>query len=366
MGITHTHDSIGNLHAHLAAVASAMGPAWSVGEEGGMHHLTDGCVLLGVSWHTQNQRLRFRGSYGQHRIVDTTAALTREPAAVARQLLAHHESARLDSAQRAATAATNKVAWRSPRRAAQDLLAPFVAPPHTSMWTCTGLDPDARVAVTAGRVRGTLELNLDSSTCSLKLGHLALPEMLEVLLALDESRLAEALTALLAVPAATNEATRWAAQDLLAPFVAPTYTATGMDPDARVVMVAGRVRGQLELSPDGSNCSLVLGLLALPEALEVLTALDESRLAGALAALLAVPAAGPSTTEAHRTAAPTSGAAGQGTAAGLEALRAVRPSSAGARSWVRAGCPGLASRVGQAALDARDLHTSPVPTRLSL
>jgi len=293
MGITHTQDSIGNLHAHLAAVASAMGPAWSAGEERGMHHLTDGCVLIGVSWYTQNQRLRFRGSYGQHRIVDTTAALTREPAAVARQLLAHHESARLDSAQRAATAATNKVAWRSPRRAAQVLLVPFVALPYTSIWTCTGVDPDARVAVAPGRVVGTLELNLESSHCSLKLGHLALPDLLEVLLALDESRLAEALAALLAVPAATNEATRSATRVLLAPFVGLMHTATGPSPSCSSVMVAGDARGTLELSPDGSHCSLLLGHLALPDVLEVLAALDESRLAKSLAALLAVPAARP-------------------------------------------------------------------------
>jgi hypothetical protein len=226
--------------------------------------------------------------------VDTTAALTRRPAAVARQLLTHHESARLDSARRAATAATNRVAWRAPRRVAQNPLAPFVASPYTSMWTCTGLDPDAQVAVAAGRARGTLEFSPDSSTCSLKLGHLALTEVLEVLLALDQSRLAEALVALLAVPAASNEATQCAAQDLLAPFVGLMPTATRWyGPSNLPVMVAGRARGTLTLSPDGSHGSLVLGMLALPEALEVLAALDEGRLARALAALLAVPAARP-------------------------------------------------------------------------
>lgn len=220
--------------------------------------------------------------------MDTTAALTRKPTAVARQLLAHHESARRDSAQRGATAAANKVAWRSPRRAAQVLLAPFAASPYGSTWTCTGLDPDARVAVAAGRARGTLELNLDSSTCALKLVDLAIPEVLEVFLALDESRLADALTALLAVPAATNEATRSVAQDLLAPFVALPNTTT-MAPN-NAGFLRGRVGGTLELSADGGHCWLMMGLLTLPEALEVLVALDESRLATALAALLAVPA----------------------------------------------------------------------------
>jgi hypothetical protein len=289
MSIPRKYDGIGRHHAHLAAIASVMGPAWSVSEEYGHHDLTDGAVWLRVSWHTPNKRLRFRGSYGQHRIVDTTAALTREPGAVARQLLAHHESARLDSASRAETAATNKVAWRAPRRAAQDLLAPFVASPYTSAWTCTGVDPDARVTVAAGRVRGTLGLNLDSSTCVLAVGRLTLPEVLEVLLALDESRLAEALAALLAVPAAVNGA-KWHAEDMLAPFV---VSKAGLDPDARVVMVAGHVRGTLVLGREGSHCSLVMGLLTLPEVLVVLAALDAGRLADALAALLAAPAARP-------------------------------------------------------------------------
>ena len=297
MSIPRKYDGIGNHHAYLAAIASAMGPAWSVSQAYGHHDLTDGTVWLRVSWRTQDQRLRFRGSYGQYRIVDTTAALTREPAAVARQLLAHHDSARLDSARRAATAATNMVAWRAPRRAAQDLLAPFVASPYTSTWTSTGLDPDARVAVMAGRVAGTVRLNLDSSTCTLVVGRLTLPEVLEVLAALDESRVAEALAALMAVPAAVNGA-QWHAEDMLAPFV---VSQAGLDPDARVVVVAGRVRGTLILSRDGSYCSLVMGLLSLPEVLEVLAALDAGRLAEALAALLAVPAAHPPTTETHQT-----------------------------------------------------------------
>jgi hypothetical protein len=249
-------------------------------------------VRLAVSWRTQNQRLRFRGHYGQHRVVDTTTALTREPAAVARQLLAHHKSALLDSARRAATAATNKAAWRAPRRAAQKLLAPFVA----STWTCKGLDPDANAAVTAGRVCGKVELNLDSSTCALIVGDLTLSEVLEMVAALDQGRLAGALAALLAVPAAVNGA-QWSAENVLAPFL---VSKAGLDPDARVVMVAGRVRGMVRLSKDGSTCGLVMGLLTLPEVLEVLTALDQGRLAEALAALLAVPARpGSSTTNHH-------------------------------------------------------------------
>ena len=56
-----------------------------------------------------------------------------------------------------------------------------------------GLDPDAWVEVMAGRVAGTVRLNLDSTTCTLVVGRLTLTEVLEVLVALDESRVAEAL-----------------------------------------------------------------------------------------------------------------------------------------------------------------------------
>ena len=289
MSIPRKYDGIGKHHAYLAAIASAMGPAWSVSQGHGYHDLSDGTVWLRVSWRTQDQRLRFRGYYGQYRIVDTTAAMTREPGAVALQLLALHESARSDSVSRGETTAAKMIAWRAPRRAAQDLLAPFVASPYTSRWTCTGLDPDARVAVAAGCVRATVELNLDSSTCGLVVGRLTLTEVLEILAALDESRVAQALAALLAVPAAVDGA-QWHAEDMLAPFV---VSQAGLDPDTRVVVVAGRVRGRLVLSRDGRHCSLVMGLLSLPEVLDVLAALDAGRLADALAALLAVPAARP-------------------------------------------------------------------------
>ena len=65
-------------------------------------------------------------------------------------------------------------------------------------------------------------------------------------------------------------------------------------------MVAGRVRGTLKLSLDGSHCSLVMGLLTVAEVLEVLAGLDAGRLAEAFAALMAVPAPpGSSTTNHH-------------------------------------------------------------------
>lgn len=194
MSIPRKYDGIGNHHAYLAAIASAMGPAWSVSQEYGHHDLTDGTVWLRVSWHPQDQRLRFRGSYGQYRIVDTTAALTREPAAVARQLLA-----RLESAGRAAKEAT----WQAARHGVLDLLAPFIMPPQMLVGSSRFPDPNAYAARTlAAGVMGTLQISANGTNCGLTLDSLTPAQVLEVLAALDESRLAEALAALLAVPAA--------------------------------------------------------------------------------------------------------------------------------------------------------------------
>jgi hypothetical protein len=255
-----TPDSIGTHLAYLIAIASAMGPQWSVRDDFGHVELTDGTVRLAVSWYTKNRRLRFYGYYGHHRYLDTSVALTREPAAVARQLLTRQEATLNDSARRV------------PRCAAQDLLAPFLESPWTSR--SQGADPDAHATVVAGRVRGKITLNLTSSTCELALGKLALPEVLEVLAVLDGRGPGKALSALLAV---TNEPPHAAfARDLLAPFT-----------------VSWPVRARLKCNPDGSDISLELGMLAPAAALEVLAALAEGRLAGALAALLTGPAARP-------------------------------------------------------------------------
>lgn len=252
-------DGIGTHLAYLVAIASAMGPQWSVRDEFGHVDLTDGTVRLAVSWYTKNRRLRFYGYYGHHRSLETSAALTREPTAVARQLLTRQEATLNDSARRV------------PRCAAQDLLAPFLESPWTSR--SQGADPDAHATVVAGRVRGKITLNLTSSTCSLKLGMLAPAAVLEVLAVLD-GRPAVALSALLAVTNEPLDAS--SARDLLAPFT-----------------VSWPVRVRLSLNPDGSDISLELGELALPAALEVLAALAEDRLAGALAALLTGPTARP-------------------------------------------------------------------------
>ena len=254
-----TPNGIEDHRAYLVAIASAMGPAWSVSEERGMPHLTDGTAQLAVSWFTKNRRLRFFGYYGHHRYLDTSAALTREPAAVARQLLTRQEATLNDSARRV------------PRCAAQDLLAPFLVSPWTSR--SQGADPGAHATVVAGHVRGKITLNLTSSACSLELGRLTVPEVLEVLAVLD-GRPGVALSALLAVTNEPLDAS--SARDLLAPFT-----------------VSWPMRVRLSLNPDGSDISLELGMLAPAAALEVLAALAEGRLAAALAALLSAPAGRP-------------------------------------------------------------------------